>query len=106
MTNAVEPPEVHLARLEERCKFILQELMEAKEARQAQYVTLIALEHRLGAVETTLREQAPAVQEFLTIKGRVIGAGMFGRGVWMAAVAAIGMIFHYREAIGAWLQRS
>ena len=106
MTNAVEPPEVHLARLEERCKFILQELMEAKEARQAQYDTLIALEHRLGAVETTLREQAPAVQEFLTIKGRVIGAGMFGRGVWMAAVAAIGMIFHYREAIGAWLQRN
>ena len=106
MTDTVEPPEIQLARLEERCKFILQELMEAKEARQVQYDTLVNMGHRLEAVETTLKEQAPAVKEFLTIKGRVIGAGMAGKGVWMAATAAIGVIFHYREAIGVWLQRS
>lgn len=103
MSEAVE---VRVARLEENMRFLVDEAKEAKEARKFQYQTneqtqakITAIGVSISAVETKLAGQAPTIEEFITIKHKVVGAGLLGKWVWAAGAFLIGIVFSSREAI-------
>jgi predicted phage tail protein len=106
-------PEVQLAVLGEQFKFIQQELAEAKSARKTQYEkmeeqskTLAVMDARMQKVEASLQEQAPTIQEFITIKQRVVGAGFAGHWAWKAGGALICVLCYFRTEIFRWLSKS
>jgi hypothetical protein len=107
-----ESPEVQLAVLAERFMFIQQELAEAKTARKSQYekmeeqsVMLIQMDARMQTVEASLKSQAPTIEEFITIKHKVVGAGLAGRWSWAALTAVIALLCTFRTEIFRWLAK-
>lgn len=107
MTELVE---VRVARLEEQIKFLVDEAKEAKTNRKGQYeaieaigrsVTMMATE--VNDVKGKLAGQAPTIEEFITIKHKVVGAGKLGKWVWVVGAFIIGQIYSSREAIITWL---
>lgn len=105
--------EVQLAVLAEQYNHIKQELKEAKEARKLQYETaekqsntLTQMDIRMKAVEDSLKQQAPTIEEFITIKHKVVGAGMAGRWAWVVLCALVGLLFSFRTEIFKWLAKS
>ena len=101
-----ESPEVQMARLEERLKAILSRLDEARSDQQAQQhqmdlitQTLQSMSNRVENVESSLATAKPTIEEFITIKHRVVGAGMLGKWVWAVAGGLIGMLFSARVQI-------
>ena len=57
---------------------------------------------RLKNVEDSLAKNEPTIEEFITIKHKVVGAGIFGKWVWAGAGAIIGMLAAARREIFAW----
>ena len=107
-----ESVEVQLARVDEQLKMILRDLKDAKTDRKGQYneieglkVSVSEMNSKLNNVETKLAGQAPTIEEFITIKHKVVGAGKLGRGVWIAGAAIIAFIYSFREAIANILQK-
>ena len=103
---STEPTEVQLARLEERLNQVLQGMAQDRESRRQQYEkteelaqSITKLDGRMGQVEQSLTQQAPTIEEFITIKHRVVGAGMMGKWVWAIAGGLIGMLFSARVHI-------
>lgn len=101
---------VQLAVLAQQCQFIKQELADAKTARKSQYEKmeqqsqmLVQMDARLQQVEKSLKEQAPTIEEFITIKHKVVGAGWAGRWVWILLAGLIGVVFNFREKVFEWL---
>ena len=101
-----ESPEVQMARLEERLKVILARLDEARSYQQAQQhqmglitQTLQSMSNRVENVESSLATAKPTIEEFITIKHRVVGAGMLGKWVWAIAGGLLGMLFSARVQI-------
>ena len=101
-----ESPEVQMARLEERLKVILARLDEARSDQQTQQrqmglitQTLQSMSNRVENVESTLATAKPTIEEFITIKHRVVGAGMMGKWVWAIAGGLLGMLFSARVQI-------
>ena len=94
-----ETVEVRVARLEEKMEFLVTEAKEAKEARNSQYVrnennnlTLVQLAASIKSVEEKLAGQTPTIEEFITIKHKVVGAGKVGQVLWSIGSALIGAI--------------
>lgn len=94
-----EPIEVRVARLEENVGFLVAEAKEAKEARKNQYgrnednnLTLVQLATSVKSLEEKFAGQAPTIEEFITIKHKVVGAGKLGQVVWAIGSALIGAI--------------
>ena len=58
--------------------------------------------NRLKNVEDSLAKNEPTIEEFITIKHKVVGAGIFGKWVWAGAGAIIGVIAAARREIFAW----
>lgn len=58
--------------------------------------------NRLKNVEDSLAKNEPTIEEFITIKHKVVGAGIFGKWVWAGAGAIIGMLAAARREIFAW----
>jgi chromosome segregation ATPase len=110
MPNSLE---VQLAVLGEQYKFIQKELEEAKAARKTQYekmeeqsVSLANMGNRLKAVEESLTKQSPTIEEFITIKHKITGAGIFGKWAWGTLAFLIGLAFSFRVEIVKWLSKT
>ena len=58
--------------------------------------------NRLKNVEDSLAKNEPTIEEFITIKHKVAGAGIFGKWVWAGAGAIIGVLAAARREIFAW----
>ena len=58
--------------------------------------------NRLKNVEDSLAKNEPTIEEFITIKHKVVGAGIFGKWVWAGAGVIIGVLAAARREIFAW----
>lgn len=108
-----ESNEAQLARLDERLKAIMAELEKATTSRKDQYErleamgrSLLSIDNRVEKVENSLAANAPTIEEFITIKHKVVGAGVMGRWLWLAGGAVISFVFTMREALFTWLMKS
>lgn len=104
--------EAQLARMDERMKMIVASLEQDRSSRKEQYenaeqtrLTLQDISSRLGAVEKGLADNAPTIEEFITIKHKVAGAGVAGRWAWVAVAAVISVLFTMRKEIFQWLAK-
>lgn len=107
-----ESVEVRVARLEENLRFLVDEAKEARINRKGQYESIEALKASLAAmagevtkVRTKLDGQTPTIEEFITIKHKVVGAGKLGKWVWVSLGGIITFLFSSREAIISWLTK-
>ncbi|ATW58127.1 hypothetical protein CNR35_00031 [Pseudomonas phage inbricus] len=107
---STEPTEVQLARLEERLNQVLQGMAQDRESRKQQYEkteelaqSITKLDGRMGQVEQSLTQQAPTIEEFITIKHKVVGAGIAGKWVWAIAGGLITFLWTAKKEIAAWL---
>ena len=95
-----------MARLEERLKTIMTWMSEAKEEQRGHKELLSKLDHSLSSigtrvqgVEQSLAKASPTIDEFITIKHKVVGAGIMGKWAWAIGGGIIGILFTAREAI-------
>lgn len=104
-----ESVEVLLARMEERMKTLFEN--NARDAKSRQdlddavrnlQLSINKMDTRLENVEKSLAESAPTIEEFITIKHKVVGAGLFGKWVWAGAGVIIGILAAARREIFAW----
>lgn len=106
-----ESNEVQLARMDERLTVMMQELLSAKDSRkdadakmEAMGRSLVSIDNRVQSVEQSFAKASPTIDEFITIKHKVVGAGIVGKWVWAAGAFLIGMIYASREQIIAWIR--
>jgi len=104
-----EPTDVLLARLEERFRTLFENQERERNDRAKLEQSLSGLKdsvtdvsNRLKNVEESLAKNEPTIEEFITIKHKVVGAGIFGKWVWAAAGAIIGILAATRREIFAW----
>lgn len=97
---------VQLARVDEQLKMVLVELKDSKESRGKQYdaidalrISLNAIGTRVENVETKLASAQPTIEEFITIKHKVVGAGQLGRWIWLAGAFLLGATAASRSAV-------
>lgn len=104
-----EPDNVTLARLEERLRTIFEN--QTREAREREKMeesikqlseSINDLSARVQRVEESITKSEPTIEEFITIKHKVVGAGIFGKWVWLGAGAVIGLVASARREIFAW----
>lgn len=104
-----EPDNVTLARLEERLRNIFEN--QTREAREREKMeesikklseSMGDLSIRLKRVEESITKSEPTIEEFITIKHKVAGAGIFGKWVWAGAGAIIGVLAAARREIFTW----
>lgn len=107
-----ESQEAQMARLDERLKSIFAELEMARDGRKQQYEVnetikagMAKIGDRLEGVEKSLAVQAPTIQEFITIKQKVVGAGLLGRWLWVAVGGLLTLIYSSRETIIGWITK-
>ena len=102
-----ESMEIQLARQEERMKTILlrmeEDRLEHRQSREqmgAINSTLIAIGNRVENVEASLAKATPTIDEFITIKHKVVGAGLMGKWAWIIGAGLLGFLFGVRNHIG------
>lgn len=107
-----ESIEIRHARMEERLKMLITALEDDRDHRENQkealrniQISLVSIEGRVEKVEESLAKASPTIEEFVSIKHKVIGAGIMGKWVWGALGAVIGILYSARESIIATLQR-
>lgn len=105
----IEPDNVTLARLEERLRTIFENQTREAKARENMEESIESLkdsvkdfDNRLQRVEESITKSEPTIEEFITIKHKVVGAGVFGKWVWMGAGAIIGVLAAARREIFSW----
>lgn len=98
--------EVQLARQDERWKMVADEMREAKLARKGQYEQIEALQTtvqllsaKVSSVEAQLARANPTIDEFITIKHKVAGAGLAGKYLWAGGAALLTLLATSRENI-------
>lgn len=89
---AAETTQVTLARLDERLRSVQQQNMDIKGKLDDTTSKLGQMENRLANVETSLTQSKPVIDEFITIKTKVVGAGQFGKWVWVIGASVISLI--------------
>ena len=104
-----ESGELLLVRLEERLKTLFENQTRDRQDREKLEETLVELRdsindigNRLKNVEDSLAKNEPTIEEFITIKHKVVGAGIFGKWVWAGAGAIIGVLAAASREIFAW----
>lgn len=104
-----ESAAVLLARLEERLRTLFENQEKEERSKEKLEQTLSSLKDsiqkmdvRLKSVEDSLAKSEPTIEEFITIKHKVVGAGIFGKWVWAGAGAIIGILAAARREIFAW----
>lgn len=107
-----ESLEVQIARFDERLQRLLQETELARDGRKQQYEKLESisqnvalLETRVKGVEEGLNKASPTIDEFITIKHKVTGAGLLGRWLWFFGGGLISTVFASRETILGWISK-
>lgn len=105
-----ESVEVRVARLEENMKFLVKDAEQASLARKSQYTAIEAIQSTVSNMATTMTSlkdkldgQAPTIEEFITIKHKVVGAGRLGKWLWAIGAFLLGTASGAREHIIAWL---
>ena len=105
-----ESVEVQLARLQEQMRVMIEGMAEAKHSRNmtrdrlaTMNDTIVTLDRRLENVEKQFASSAPTIEEFITIKHQVKGAGIAGKWLWAIGGFIIATVFSFREAIRNWL---
>lgn len=101
-----ESAEVQMARLDERLKVIANMLEDMGEEQRSQRewrsivnLKLSAIDSRVENVESSLAKASPTIDEFITIKHKVVGAGILGKWVWAGLGGLLGFLFAARESI-------
>lgn len=109
LTYMNQSGELLLVRLEERLKTLFENQTRDRQDREKLEETLVELRdsindigNRLKNVEDSLAKNEPTIEEFITIKHKVVGAGIFGKWVWAGAGAIIGVLAAARREIFAW----
>lgn len=104
-----EPDNVTLARLEERLRNIFENQTRESREREKMEESIKKLSESMGdlsirlkRVEESITKSEPTIEEFITIKHKVAGAGIFGKWVWAGAGAIIGILAAARREIFAW----
>ncbi len=102
-----ESSDVRIARLEEQFRFIIDDVKEAKNSRKVQYETMESMSQTLAVlmgevadVKNKLAGQAPTIEEFITIKHKVVGAGVVGKWLWVLGGLLLGAVGWFRETLG------
>ena len=103
--------EVQIARIVEGMRVIAKDLDSAAASRRAQYekteqivLNMALLESRVKSMESTIASNAPTLAEFAAMKHKVQGAGIFGRWIWAAAGALIGMLVNIKGLL-PWISK-
>lgn len=106
---SIDTSDVLLGRLEERLQILINNREKDENNQEKLENTLHGLllsvqqmEGRLKSVEDSLAKSEPTIEEFITIKHKVVGAGIFGKWVWAGAGAIIGILAAARREIFAW----
>ena len=101
---------VQLARLWERMDRVIdgQQKAEAREEKLDAHLNHTRqwqsdMSTRMAAVEKQLASNEPTIQEFITIKHRVQGAGLAGKWLWAAGGAILAVAAASREHIVSFL---
>ena len=104
-----EPDNVTLARLEERLRTIFENQTRESREREKMEESIKKLSESMGdlsirlkRVEESITKSEPTIEEFITIKHKVVGAGIFGKWVWAGAGAIIGVLAAARREIFTW----
>lgn len=112
LSMSSEPTEVQLARLEERLKTLLNQMefhsssAQKTDARIDQMNHLLVLVgNRVEKVESSLALASPTIQEFVVFKHKVLGAGLFGKYIYLLAGALVALVYSMRAEIIAWLSK-
>lgn len=107
-----ESTEVQMARMDERLQQILREMGLDRDGRKQQYEKLESinkavalLDTRVKGVEDGLNKASPTIDEFITIKHKVAGAGMLGKWVWAFGGGLLSTLAFGREAIFSWFSK-
>ena len=100
---------VLLARLEERLRTLFEnQEREIKDREKLDKAltdlksSITQMDTRLEKLEASMAKSEPTIEEFITIKHKVAGAGIFGKWVWAGAGAIIGVLASARREIFAW----
>lgn len=106
---SIDTSDVLLGRLEERLQILINNREKDENNQEKLENTLHGLllsvqqmEGRLKSVEDSLAKSEPTIEEFITIKHKVVGAGIFGKWIWAGAGAIIGILAAARREIFAW----
>jgi cyanate lyase len=107
-----ESTEVQMARMDERLQQILREMELSRDGSKQQYEKLeninqsvALLETRVKGVEDGLNKASPTIDEFITIKHKVVGAGLLGKWVWAFGGGLLSALAFSREAVFAWFSK-
>lgn len=98
-----ESTEVTLARLEERLKTSIEQQMQILLAQKEQSDRLLVMEQQMAAVQSSLTTQKPVIDEFITIKHKVVGAGQFGKWAWVVGASLVSFLIGSRDFLQRWL---
>jgi hypothetical protein len=105
-----ESVEVRVARLEENMKFLVKETEQASVSRKGQYEAIETIQRAIegmaasvASVKAKLDGQTPTIEEFITIKHKVVGASKFGKYIWAISSFIIGVVWSHKEVIGTWI---
>lgn len=106
-----ESVDVKIARLEVTMSQMMKELESSERSRKAQYDTITQLNHlmmKMGGQLENLEKQVataqPTIEEFITIKHKVVGAGWLGHWLWVAGGVLLGFVAANRRLISQWFQ--
>jgi hypothetical protein len=106
-----ESVEIQMARQEERMKTILFRMEEDRLEHRQSRERIDSISHSLNAigsrvenVESSLARATPTIDEFITIKHKVVGAGLMGKWAWTIGAGIIGFLFGLRAEIGAFFK--
>ena len=104
-----ESTEVLLARLEERLRTVFENQERESKSRDRIEHSISSMrdcvqkmDGRLMSVEESLAKSEPTIEEFITIKHKVVGAGIMGKWIWAGAGAIIGVLAAARREIFTW----
>ena len=99
-----ESLEIQIARIQEQLKAMDSYLQEGREDRKtnldsiSRMITSVEImERRLQKLEDQFAKSEPTIQEFITIKHQVKGAGALGRWAWAFGVGLIAMLYSSRS---------
>lgn len=102
--------EVQLGRMIGQQDMILRELGHAAEGRKAQYTAIeevkgsvLLLNSRMETVEGSLTKFTPTIEEFISIKQKVVGAGKLGKFLWAAGAIILALAAKFHGEILSWL---
>lgn len=104
--------EIQLGKLLGQQEMILRELTSASEERRHQVEvvedikgTVHDLKSRMGTVEESLVKFEPTIEEFLSIKRKVAGAGKLGRWLWVVLISLLTVVYKFRTELVSWFAR-